>query len=329
MARANDDRLRGDVHRLGRVLGETLAELRGARALDLVEGTRRAAQALRRGDLPGGRAAFSSRFSSLPVEDLALLAEAYTDFFHLVNAAEEIERLRALRARDHEGAPPVEGSIAAAVACVAAAGRSPAEVQALLDRMLVMPVLTAHPTEARRRTVLDHVAEAAAALEGIADPRAGSADRAQAEERLREVVTALVATRDERTSRPTPYDEVRTGLLVFQRTLLDAVPAVYRELSARLEAAWPGTGLRVPPFLRFGTWIGGDRDGNPFVTADVTRFALERQRAAVLERHESDARALWRELSAAIPPGASGATEALDASIAVDRERLGEPPAST
>jgi phosphoenolpyruvate carboxylase len=329
MGPGDDDRLRADVHLLGRVLGETLAELRGARALELVEGTRRAAVALRHGDLPGGRAAFAARFPELPVEDLTLLAESYTVFFHLVNAAEEIARLRALRARDRDDAPPVEGSIAAAVAGVASAGRSPAEVQALLDRMLVMPVLTAHPTEARRRTVLDHVAEVAAALEGLADPRAGSADRAQAGERLREVVTALVATRDDRTSRPTPYDEVRTGLLVFQRTLLDAVPAVYRELSARLEAAWPGAGLRVPPFLRFGTWIGGDRDGNPFVTADVTRFALERHRAVALERHESDARALWRELSAALPPGASAASAELDASVAADRERLGDPPAST
>jgi phosphoenolpyruvate carboxylase len=329
MGPADDDRLREDVHRLGRVLGETLAELRGARALELVEGTRRAAVALRHGDLPGGRAAFQARFAALPVEDLALLAESFTAFFHLMNAAEEIERLRALRARDREGAEPVEGSIAAAVAGVAAAGRSPAEVQSLLDRMLVMPVLTAHPTEARRRTVLDHVAEASAALEGLADPGAGAAERAQAGERLREVVTALVATRDDRTSRPTPYDEVRTGLLVFQRTLLDAVPAVYRELSARLASAWPGAGLRVPPFLRFGTWIGGDRDGNPFVTADVTRFALERQRAVALERHESDARALWRELSAALPPGAGPAGAVLDASVAADRERLGDPPAST
>jgi phosphoenolpyruvate carboxylase len=329
MAQRDDDRLREDVRLLGRVLGETISELRGPGALDLVEGMRRAALSLRGGTLPGGRPAFGSRLADLPVDDLALLAESFTVFFHLVNAAEEIERLRSLRARDRDGAPPVEGSIAAAVAEIASAGRNPAEVQALLDRMLVMPVLTAHPTEARRRTVLDHVAEAAAALEGLGDPRAGASDRALASARLLEVVTALVATRDDRSARPTPYDEVRTGLQVFQRTLLDAVPAVYRELAARLEAAWPGAGLRVPPFLRFGTWIGGDRDGNPFVTADVTRYALERHRAVVLERHESDARALWRELSAAIPPDAGDVREALDASIRADREKTGEAPAST
>jgi phosphoenolpyruvate carboxylase len=324
-----DGPLQGDIRMLGRVLGEILAELHGPQALALVEETRRSAVALRQGRLPGGRAAFAASFSNRSLSELGFLAESFTSFFHLVNVAEESHRVRALRARDRDPEAPLEGSVAAAVAELAAAGTPPGEVQALLDRMLVMPVLTAHPTEARRRTVLDHLAEAGAALEAMADPRAGAGERARGADRLREVVTALASTRGSRTTRPSPQDEVRSGLRVFERTLLDAVPAVYRELSDRLEAAWPGAGLRVPPFLRFGSWIGGDRDGNPFVTAEVTRYALERQRALALARHAADAHDLWRELSAAIPPGAAAARDALDASIATDRELLGDPPLAT
>ncbi|HET8724627.1 MAG TPA: phosphoenolpyruvate carboxylase, partial [Anaeromyxobacteraceae bacterium] len=120
MAQRDDGRLQEDVRLLGRVLGETIAELRGPRALELVEGMRRAALSLRSGALPGGRAAFAERLTALPTEDLSLLAESFTAFFHLVNAAEEIERLRALRARDQDGARPVEGSVAAAIAEVSA-----------------------------------------------------------------------------------------------------------------------------------------------------------------------------------------------------------------
>ena len=328
-SRDDDGALRDDFKFLGRILGETLTELHGPGALALVEEMRRSAVALRQGRLSGGRSTFAASLTDRSLEELGLLAESFTNFFHLANVAEEVHRVRALRARDLRPGPLLEGSIAAAVAELAAAGASPREVQGLLDRMLVMPVLTAHPTEARRRTVLDHLAEVSATLEAMDDPRAGAGDRARAEERLRELVMALAATRGSRTARPSPQDEVRSGLRVFERTLLDAVPALYRELSDRLEAAWPGAGLRVPPFLRFGSWIGGDRDGNPFVTAEVTRYALERHRALALARHAADAHALWRELSAALPEGAGEARAALDASIATDRALLGDPPLAT
>jgi phosphoenolpyruvate carboxylase len=326
---AGDEGLRDQVRHLGRILGDMLAELRGPAALELVERTRQAAVALREETLPGGREELARSIAGLRMDELSLLAEAFTDFFHLINTAEEHHRTRALRARDREGAPPLEGSLAAAVDELRGGGAGPAEVQALLDRMLVMPVLTAHPTEARRRTVLDHLAEVAAALDALDDPRAGARDRAAADERLREVAAALLSTGLARTARPTPHDEVRSGLLFFEQTLFDAVPAIYRELERCLERAWPGAGLRVPPFLRFGTWIGGDRDGNPYVTADVTRSALERHRAVALTRHAVDVASLWRELSAARVPAARAAMEELDASIRADRERVSEPPAAT
>lgn len=323
-----EDRLRDQLRFLGRIVGDTVAELRGPRALDLVERTRQAAVALRAGRLPGGRAAFAETFAALSVDDLELLAESFTALFHLLNTAEEQERARALRARDVAGATS-EGSVEAACAELAAAGTSAEEVQALLDRLLVMPVLTAHPTEARRRTLLDHLADVASALEALDDPRAGVRERARHEARLREVVSALVATRTSRTARPTPLDEVRSGLLVFEQSLLDVVPTIYRELARCLAARWPGAAFRVGPFLRFGSWIGGDRDGNPFVTAAVTRATFERQRALALERHARDVAALWRELSPSAATLPAPAGDELERSIEEDRARGVSPVDST
>jgi len=319
--------LREQVRLLGRTLGETVAELHGEPALDLVERLRQAAHALRRGALPGGREAFRASVAALGTAELELLAEAFTDFFHIINAAEEQHRTRMLRRRDASGMT-VDGSLAAACAELASLGATAEEVQALLDRLLVMPVVTAHPTEVRRRTVLDHLAEVAVVLDRLDDPRAGVRERERLEGRLREVVTALASTRQSRATRPTPLDEVRSGLLFFERTLFDAVPAVYRELEHGLAVHWPDARFRVGPFLRFGSWIGGDRDGNPFVTAEVTRATLERQRALVLTRHLSDAAALGAELSAARGAHLAEALTELEASIAADRERVREPLAT-
>jgi phosphoenolpyruvate carboxylase len=318
---AVEDPLRDQVRLLGQILGETVAELHGPAALELVEGTRRAAVALRQGNLPGGRDAFAASMAAHSQEELELLAAAFTDFFHLINAAEEQHRIRVLRARDRPGSPP-EGSIAAAVREMRSAGATAGDVQSLLDRLLVMPVLTAHPTEARRRTVIDHAAQVSAALDRLDDPRLGARERQRLLEELRAAIAALACTSKSRTARPTPIDEIRAGLQVFERTLLDVVPEVYRELEDALGASWPEARFRVGPFLRFGSWIGGDRDGNPFVTAEVTRAALERQRTLALRRLSADASALWRALSASVSAAPPEVAADLRASIEADRARF-------
>ena len=323
--RGAENALLEEMRRLGRILGETLAELRGPKALERIEQTRQAAVALRQGRLPGGRDAFAAGIAALSLPDLELLAEGFTDFFHLVNAAEEQHRARALRARD-DGGVPVDASVAAACAELRSGGAGPLEVQALLDRTLIMPVLTAHPTEARRRTVLDHLDRVSRLLFAQDDPRAGVRELSALEEQMREVVMALTATRKSRSARPSALDEVRSGLLVFERTLLDAAPAVYRSLAKSLKEQWPEAAFRIPPFLRFGTWIGGDRDGNPFVTAEVTRAALERQRALALFRYSADVRSLLRQLSVSSEGLVAKEREALLASIAADRERFPNLP---
>src|SRR5581483_388946 len=143
-----------DVRLLGDILGETIREQAGDAAFATVEGLRKSAIALRAGELEGGREAFARRFAALDLEGLERVARAFTRYFHLINAAEEQERIRVLRQRDRVGAPP-EGSIAAAIHELEESGTTPDSVRELLGRLLVMPVLTAHPTEARRRTILD------------------------------------------------------------------------------------------------------------------------------------------------------------------------------
>jgi len=319
--RDGDRDLAADVERLAQLLDGIVAARGGESALALIASLRADAIALRAGTLPGGRPAFAARMAGLDLPALESCAHTFTQYFHLVNVAEEQHRIRVLRRRDRPGAAPPQ-SMGAACAELRASGVGPEAVRALLGRLFIMPVLTAHPTEARRRSVLDHLADLSTAIDGLDDPRAGASERARLAEELREAALALYCTDHARTTRPTPLDEVRAGLDVFDRTLLDATLLVYRNLEDALAAAWPGESFEVPPFLRFGTWIGGDRDGNPNVTAEVTRVALERARRLAVDRHLRDVDALGRELSLSarrVPP-----SEALVASLKEDRARLPE-----
>src|SRR5262249_6779123 len=146
---------------------------------------------------------------------------------------------------------------------------------------------TAHPTESRRRSALDHLSRIGALLEDRS-PRTQAALEAE--------VLAMHATEDSRAHRPTPFDEVETALDVFRRSLLEVTPRVYRTIEERLTLRLGGT-WRLPSFLRWGTWVGGDRDGNPNVNAIVTRIALARQRSVVVARYVQDVEQLGRSIS--------------------------------
>jgi phosphoenolpyruvate carboxylase len=326
---ADPDRneLAEDVSLLGSILGDTIKEHAGADGLALIEGIRRDAVALRAGALPGGRDAFAARFKALDLDGLNSVASWFTLLSHLLNSAEEQHRVRVLRRRDSKDAP-VEGSIAAAITEAARAGVHPDEVRKLLGRLFVMPVLTAHPTEARRRTVLEHLGDVGVALDRLDDGRRGARERALTLDNLRETVSSLAFTEEARPSRPTPVDEVRAGLHVFETTLFDATTAIYRELEDALAQGYPNESFTVGPFLRWGTWIGGDRDGNPNVTAEITRIALEHQRSAALRRYQRDVVALGRALSVSsrrLRDSQLPATlDELNRSLAEDRARLPE-----
>lgn len=321
--------LHRDISRLTTALDGAVTALGGAETRELCRRIGGAARALRAGALSGGRAAFRAEIAALDSDGLEDLARAFALQCHLMNIAEERERLRALRAR---GERPPDG-LTAAIDMVLDRGITPDELRALFDRALVMPVLTAHPTEARRRSTLDHVMRIAQLLEeqdATARSRVGAALDAD--------VLGFFATEDARARRPTPIDEVENSLEVFRRSLLDVTPRIYRTIEDRLAARLGGV-WRLPVFLRWGTWVGGDRDGNPNVTAAVTRAAFARHRATVLTRYLEDVVALGRALSVSAlrirgaRGGSRGSSEAgadgaplaeLEASLASDRERLPE-----
>ena len=198
------------------------------------------------------------------------MARAFTVYFHLANLAEEHQRIRTLRERD-TGDVPVRESLASAMAIL---GEEFGEGQraALLADLEVRPVLTAHPTEARRRAVTEALRRIGLRLDDLDNPQLGAADRGEAKRRLREEIDLLWRTSALRIQAMQPLDEVRSGAAVFDETLFRLVPAVYRALDEALLGDRTGTTEpQATAFLRFGSWIGGDRDGNPFVTAAITR----------------------------------------------------------
>ncbi len=288
-ARARDPLAR-EVRLLGALLGEVISEQEGAAALDLVERVRGLAIALRRRDDPDDRRALDAELTALDAAALEVLAHAFSTFFQLANLAEEKERVRALRRRDRAaGRTPASGSVAAAVARLTASGDDLEALEARLAGLRISPVLTAHPTEARRRTVLLALRRIYALLDGLDDPRLTPAGDAEIRRRLREEITVLWRTADLRAERPTPLDEIRSAMVFFDATLFTTTPRVYRVLDAALDrlagplppgAAAPDVGRtgtrapRAPAFLRWGSWIGGDRDGHPHVTAETTLEAL-------------------------------------------------------
>ncbi|MGQ0505410.1 MAG: phosphoenolpyruvate carboxylase [Myxococcaceae bacterium] len=300
------------------LLDHAVSERCGFATVDLVRRLRAAGVELRDGTFKGGRDAFSQLFKTLTPVEAEQVGHTFTQLFHLLNSVEEQHRISVLRARDRAG-ETVQGSITESVQNLKA---SPDRIREVLSRLFVMPVLTAHPTEARRSTVLDHLEEIARGLESWNDPRPGEQERRELLASLKEDVLALSATPDVRPARPTPLDEIRAGLQVFERTLFDVTPTVIRSLEDALTRAFPNENFEVPPFLRWGTWIGGDRDGNPFVTAEVTRVALERQRTAAIRSLQRDARMLGRELS--VTAVGLPIPEALNQSLELERERQPE-----
>src|SRR5690349_12418452 len=290
--------MRRDLGRVTAALWSAVGTLAGGRIEELCKQLGERAATLRRGELPGGRPAFAQEIAALDEGDLEAAARAHALECHLMNTVEERERLRALHARGDE---PSDGA-AAAIDALIDAGLRERDLRALFDRALVMPVITAHPTESRRRSSLDHLTRIGEELDEL------ERGRARAELALRGDVLALSATEDSRVRRPTPLDEVENMLDVFRRSLLEVTPRVYRTLEDRL-------GWRLPTFLRWGTWVGGDRDGNPNVTAAVTRAALSRQRAVAIRSYLADVEQLGRGLSISALRVRPGTCDELDASI--------------
>ncbi|HEY7375306.1 MAG TPA: phosphoenolpyruvate carboxylase [Polyangia bacterium] len=270
--------LREDIRFLGRLLGDTIREQAGTEVFDLVESIRLTAIRYRRDHDADSLAHLERTIGRLHPAHATAVVRAFSYFHHLANAAEDLHA---------HGAPTDEGSIAVALQRLRAAHVSNKAIVSFFERARVEPVLTAHPTEVQRKSVLDRhrvVIDLLAAR--------GQQSAAELEKALRREVLLLWRTNELRVAKPTVADEIENGLTYFRSTFLDAIPQLYAEIEDGI-----GPGTRLPPFLRVASWIGGDRDGNPHVTADVTEHAVGQQAAVVLAHYLTEIHALGAELS--------------------------------
>ena len=331
--------LRDDVRFFGDLLGIILREQAGEGLFETEEALRRGFKAVRRGEA-GHREALLELVAGLGTDEAAQVLRAFTLYFQLVNLAEQHHRARRVREYAREEGERVSsapadqrsgpGSLDDALGRLAAAGVSAQAVRALLGRLRVSPVFTAHPTEVLRRTVLEKHRRLAGALEDRDDPRLGAADRARLGAEVAAEIESLWQTDEVHRRAPTVLDEARHGLYFLDSTLFDAVPVLYADLDAALTRHWPGEGLAVPSFMRFGAWMGGDRDGNPNVTAETTFQALLLARRLFLRRHIARAEAIstalsqslhWTEISPALRASLAAEAEAVPAVAAEFQER--------
>jgi phosphoenolpyruvate carboxylase len=321
--------MRRDVRLLGDILGEVIRDSAGEELLADVERLRRAVIEARHrersepGDPDPAGDEIVKLVASWSLEQAEQVARAFAVYFHLANLAEEHQRIRNLRERD-TGGEPVRESLAAAVAEVGHdAGTE--HLTELLGSLRVHLVLTAHPTEARRRAVVAALRRLSGLLDLLDDPRTGAADREEARRGLREQVDLLWRTSQLRVKAMDPIDEVRAVMAAFDETLFRVVPAVYRELDRAVASAAPSA-TPVRAFLRFGSWVGADRDGNPFVTAQVTRETATIQADHILRALENATARIGRALTlhAATTPPSAGLRRALAAAHAAHPELLAE-----
>ncbi len=288
------------IRLLGYLLGQVLISQESPRLYEAEERIRAAAK-LRRSLNPAevreGTRAMQLEIADLDVPTARGIAGAFAVYFDLVNAAEDNARIDALRQEAFEKAPaPIHDSIREAVRELKAAGMRYEQMAELIANLQVEIVLTAHPTEARRRTVLSKIERIAAALRRInAGPLLPEeVERLQRE--IREEITTLWLTERGRTSRPAVTDEVRTTLYFVGQVFWTALPLIHEHLQAALDESFPGLGLRRA-WLRLASWIGGDRDGNPYVTAEVTAETLRLHRGLAVETHRQNLQDLARRLS--------------------------------
>lgn len=315
--------LKATIRLLGGLLGETIIAQEGEPVYEMEEEIRQLAKSWRSGDETAKRK-LAEIIPNL-VNDLPLTAanlKAFTTYFQLVNLAEERERVRVLRQRAevaYETGVPMDETVAAAIATLKQEGVSPESLQERLYQMAITPVFTAHPTESKRRTIRQMLNKVSELLQEVHSNELFEFERKEFEEVLHDYIVLMWQSDETRSRRPTVMDEVRnSGLYFFENTLFDLVPQIYEEIEKALAKTFPGYDFEVPSLLTYGSWIGGDRDGNPFVTNDVTEEALREQKDLVLAHYCQKVNALYSLLSPS--KARTGFSQDLLNSIEVDQQ---------
>ncbi len=286
----SDTQLRARVKLFGNVLGKVLRPLQDGRVLEAVEALRKGYIRLHKKDSPSSRRRLEKIIESLDADTLTHVVRAFSIYFSLVNLAEESFQHQTRRAQVYRGGPLWKGSFDATLREFHDQGISAAELQTLFDKAAYIPVFTAHPTESKRRTIMEHLRRIFLTAEQLDDPRVGKDQQAELVQQLEGQIQILWKTDEVRASKPQVRDEIKNGLFYFRESLFKAVPETYRYLEKAVDRVYgpelaEGQRIRVPNILRFGSWIGGDRDGNPFVTPDTTVLALRLQKREVLRHY--------------------------------------------
>ena len=292
--RAMDTALHDDIRLLGRMLGETIRAVDGEETYALIEAIRQLAVRFHRDHDRAAQAELDATLGGLSDGQINAVTRAFGYFSILANIAEDHHHTRRWRAHLVAGAPPREGSLAAGIAQARAAGYDDAALRRFFENAYIAPVLTAHPTEVQRRSILDNLDAIAAALNQRDRLDETAEEREETDIRLRRLILTLWQTRMLRPAKLSVRDEVENALGFFEATFFAEVPRLHAAVERAL-----GEGTTLPPFLAIGSWIGGDRDGNPFVDADVLTAALARQAEHAMDFYIAEVRVLRRELSQA------------------------------
>ena len=313
-----DAPLRNDIHRLGDLLGATLKRLGGDKLFDNEERVRALCKQLRADNTPAIERRLKKLLHGLSLDEAIGVIRAFSVYFQLVNIAEQQHRIRRKRFYElHTPDAPQRGSLADTLQQLAKLRVAPQTLQAVLDRLEIVPVMTAHPTEAARRTLLEKHRRVADLLAALDNEHLAARQRAELHTQLAAEVEAIWQTDEVRHTQPTVLDEVNNTLYYFDTTLFEAVPQLLEELERGLAQHFPGVSLNIEHVpLRFGSWVGGDRDGNPNVTPETTWETLLLQQRLALRKYLTSIAALSRRLSES--SRFTEATPALRTSIQTD-----------
>jgi len=293
---SKDVPLRDDIRLLGRILGDTLREQEGEETFALIENVRRTAVRFRKTQDDRDRASLEEVLDALSPDETLAVVRAFSYFSQLSNIAEDLHHNRRRRAHLKAGSPPQEGSVQLALDRAKEKNVDADALQAFFDKALISPVLTAHPTEVQRKSILNCQLIISSLLSDRDRLDMTPEELEENEVALHRFILILWHTRMLRTSKLTVQDEVKNGLSFYDYTFLKEIPKLYAGLEKQAEERF-GRRLKIPPFLRVGSWIGGDRDGNPFVTHKVMLDAAERHSFAALEYYLAETELLSSRLS--------------------------------
>jgi len=293
---SKDMPLREDIRLLGRILGDTLREQEGNETFELIENVRRTAVRFRKTQDDRDREQLENLLDGLSPRDTLSVVRAFSYFSQLSNIAEDLHHNRRRRAHAKAGSPPQDGSMQLALDRLADKQLDFGALREFFDKAVISPVLTAHPTEVQRKSILDCQLIISSLLDDRDRMDMSPEELADNEEALRRFILILWDTRMLRFSKLSVQDEINNGLSFYRYTFLAEIPKLYAKLEKELEARY-GERVELPSFLRVGSWIGGDRDGNPFVTHEATLGAAQRHSSVVLEYYLSETHILGTRLS--------------------------------